>query len=95
LVSAQLFRNSEESAEKVKKYIEGSGNTIQLKQIEKLITNDMPMVVLFGILQKDEKQSIPKSVTSLPLFSKISLSHVIDGLHAVNSKVGITFIKYK
>jgi len=55
----------------------------------------MPMVVLFGILQKDEKQSIPKSVTSLPLFSKISLSHVIDGLHAVNSKVGITFIKYK
>lgn len=94
LVSAQLFRNSEESAEKVKYYIEQSGNTAQLEQLEKLIANEIQMIVLFGILQKNEKQDIPKSVTSLPLFSRISLSHVIDGLHAENSKVGIVFISY-
>ena len=94
LASARMYSKDPETTNRLKEEIARKGTPERINQYTELLATKPKVAVLFGIIERSTTKT-PHTLLSLPLFSKISLSNVLESLRDLHFESSVEFVPYK
>ena len=93
LASARMYSKDSETTNRLREEIIRNGTPDRIEQYTELLATKPKVAVLFGIIERSTTKT-PHTLLSLPLFSKISLSNVLESLRDLHFESSVEFVTY-